>query len=64
MTPFSVHVPASQHAPAVHALGLPVKQSISHACPMHVTLLPHDMSPEHAMADASARAIVGAGHAP
>jgi len=59
----SVQVPASQHAPAVHALGGPLLQSMAHVLATHVGLLPHDMSPVQSMVDASACANTGAGQA-
>jgi hypothetical protein len=63
VTPLTTQVPASQHAPAAHALGLPVKQSIVHVVARHVGLLPHAMSPVHSIVAASACAKTGAGHA-
>jgi hypothetical protein len=63
VTPLTRQVPASQHAPPVHALGLPAKQSMVHVVARQVGLVPHDMSPVHSIVDASAWAKTAPGHA-
>ena len=64
VTPCSVQLPASQQAPAGHAVGLPVKQAMPQVPPAQRTFVPHDWSPLHAMVDASATASTVVGHDP
>jgi hypothetical protein len=64
VTPWSVQLPASQHAPAGQAVGLPVKHAMPHVPPAQRTFVPHVWSPLHAIVEASAMACTVVGHAP